>query len=144
MKKQWAICFLTFLAVGCNTLRGPSFEEARISPEVLHPGDEGATVLLKVADRNHIIDRIEGIVQEDPRFTFRPRDDGKAPDEKAGDGVWTLQVDVPFNAPSGEFTLEFTAYRGDGLPITVRGDDGQIKPLSIVVPVAITYPAEQP
>ena len=72
---------------------------------------------MEVKDKNAVIDRIEGVVIEDPRITFRLRDDGEEPDAKAGDGVWSMKVDVPFTAPDGEFNLEFTAYRSDGQPV---------------------------
>ena len=67
-------------------------------------------------------------------------DDGIGPDEVAGDGTWTLKVDVPFQAPPGEFELEFTAFRSDGQPILVRDEDGDTIPLSGTFSMVIRYP----
>jgi len=78
-------------------------------------------------------------VLEDPRATFKLRDDGEAPDEKAGDNVWSMQVDVPFQAPPGEFRLEFTAYDKEGTAITVRNKDNRVTPLQEFLLVRIEY-----
>lgn len=136
-----ALCLLAVVAhVGCNTLSGqPQIRRAVMEPPVLKPGDS-AVITLTVKDRHNHIQRIEGVVLEDPRITFRLRDDGVAPDEAAGDGVWSMQVDVPFQAPEGRFRLEFTAYGADGLPVSIRDEHGRVMPLQETVPIIIQYP----
>ena len=130
------------LAAGCNTLsKQPQITRASIDPPILKPGDS-AIITLAVRDRHQIVDRIEGIVLEDPRLTFRLRDDGEAPDEKAKDGVWSMRVDVPFQAPPGEFRLEFTAFDKNGSPISVRDEHNRVVPLQEVVLIQIQYPAQ--
>lgn len=127
---------------GCNTLSGqPEITRAVINPEVLGPGSS-AVITLAVKDRHSLIERIEGVVLEDPRITFRLRDDGETPDEKAGDRIYSMQVDVPFQAPPGEFQLEFTAYGPDGMPISVRDSEGRIFPLRQIIPIIIQYPQQ--
>ena len=124
---------------GCNTLSGqPQINQASIDPPVLRPGDS-AVIRLTVRDKHSTIERIEGVVLEDPRITFRLRNDGVAPDEKADDNTWSMQVDVPFQAPPGEFRLEFTAYGPDGLPVSIRDRQGRITPLQQVIPIIIQY-----
>ena len=127
---------------GCNTLSGePTITRAAINPKVLEPGSS-AVITLTVNDRHNAIERIEGVVLEDPRIAFRLRDDGQPPDEQAEDGVWSMQVDVPFQAPPGQFRLEFTAFGPDGMPVSVRDDQGRVVPLKETVPIIIQYPAE--
>jgi len=122
---------------GCNTMaKAPKFKAALLDPPTLQPGDT-AVITVEVADKNRIIDRIEGVVKEDPRITFKLRDDGAPPDEKAGDGIWSLQVDVPFQAPPGDFEREFTAYRADGMAVPVRDAEGNAVPLTETLPVVI-------
>lgn len=124
---------------GCNTLsKQPRITEAAIEPQPLKPGDS-AVITLAVKDKNEIIDRIEGVVLEDPRLTFKLRDDGEAPDAKAEDNVWSMQVDVPFQAPPGEFRLEFTAFDKTGTPISVRDKNKRVMPLQQVLPLQIVY-----
>lgn len=122
-----ACCLAVAVLSGCNTLAGqPQISHASIEPDILEPG-ASAVIALEIKDRHRSVQRIEGVVLEDPRIAFLLRDDGIAPDEEAGDGVWSMQVDVPFQAPPGEFTLEFTAYGPDGLPVSVRDDQGRTR-----------------
>jgi hypothetical protein len=141
-----AVCVTVVVAgslVGCNTLaRQPKFRDAGIDPAELKPGDS-ALITVKVSDKHDVVDRIVGVVQEDPRIKFMLKDDGAPPDKAAEDGVWTLQVDVPFMAPPGEFTLELTAYNARGDVVKVRSVDGEPKALSSTFPVVIQYPPEQ-
>ncbi len=129
------------LLVGCQTLSGqPEFRQANIAPKSLRPGDT-AIITIKVEDRHQVISRIEGFVHGYPTIVLRLRDDGVEPDEIAKDGIWTMRVDVPygFEGPPGEFELEFTAYRSDGLPVEVRLDDGTVTPLTKTIPLLIEY-----
>lgn len=130
------------LLAGCQTLAGqPQFIQAAITPQQLKPGDS-AVITVAVKDRHQVVDHIEGVVKEDPRITFRLRDDGQAPDETAGDGVWSMAVDVPFQAPPGKFELLFKAYREDGLPVTVREKQGGVRELQQQLPLVILYPQQ--
>lgn len=141
MKHQHALLLLgfAFALQGCNTMsKQPDLTNAQINPDTLIPGDS-AVITVEVKDKNSIIDRIEGVVKEDPRITFPLHDDGQDPDTKAGDGVWSLKVDVPAQAPDGSFTLEFTAYRSDGTAVPVRDKQGNVSSLTESIPVVIQY-----
>jgi hypothetical protein len=98
-------------------------------------------VTVKVVDAQKIVDRVVAVVKEDPRMKFPLQDDGQGPDADAGDGVWSLQVDVPFAAPEGPFTLELTAYSQDGQVILVKDTELGKAPLSTVCELVIEYPA---
>ena len=122
---------------GCNSMgKQPEFSHAGITPDMLHPGDL-ALIAVKVSDKHQIISRIEGVVQEDPRITFTLNDKGEQSDEAAGDGVWSFGVKVPFQAPEGTFQLDLTAYRGDGEPVSVKDESGNVVPLKRTIPLAI-------
>ena len=128
------------LCAGCNLLSGtPELLEPRIVPDALHPGDT-AVISLRVVDRHRLVRKIEGQVQGQPRHVFRLLDDGVGPDEAPGDGIWSMQVDVPFQAPSGDFVLEFTAYKSDGLPVPVRDGQHHVVSLRTSLPLTIEAP----
>jgi len=128
---------LAGMLTGCNTMgRQPQFREASINPSQLTPGDS-AVISVNVKDRHEIVRKVEGVIREEPSLKLKLRDDGEAPDAKAGDNLWTLQVDVPFQAPPGEFTLDLTAYRSDGTPVPVRGAEGKTAPLATSLPLVI-------
>ena len=127
---------------GCNTMgRQPKFDNAAINPVALKPGDN-ATITVKVVDKHKIVQRVVATVTEDQRMKFKLRDDGIAPDEKAGDGIWSYSVRVPFMAPPGNFTLEITAYNEKGDAINVKKGQKEIGPLTASCTWSITYPPE--
>jgi len=135
-----AVALVLAAVAGCNTLgRQPRLDEPIINPTELKPGDT-AVISVTVKDKHGIVRRVEGVVIEDARIKFKLRDDGVAPDVAAGDNIWTLQVDVPFQAPPGEFLLELTAYRSDGTPVPVRSEEGTTVPLTTSIPVVIQNP----
>lgn len=137
-----AACVMALMATlpACNTLgRQPAIRDAQIAPAELQPRDV-ALISMKIIDRYELVDRVEGIVLEDPRVTFRLNDQGQAGDEKAGDGVWSCQVEVPFQAPPGSFTLEFTVFRSDGQPIIIRNEEGNTQPLKSSFVMVIRHP----
>lgn len=124
---------------GCNTSgRQPQFQRAVITPDQLKPGDS-AIIQVQVKDKFDVVRRVEGVVKEDPTIRLKLRDDGEAPDEKAADKIWALQVDVPYQATPGEFLLQITAYRADGSVVPVKTPEGSA-PLSAAVPLTILNP----
>ena len=139
-----ALALLTSFSTGCNSFgRQPRLDHAAIVPASLKPGDS-AVITVKVIDKRKIIKRVVGVVQEDPRMKFPLRDDGVAPDKKASDGVWSLQVDVPPLAPPGQFTLALTAFGSKGDAIVVRKTKDETGPLSATCTLLIEYPPEEP
>lgn len=141
LRYTFAVLMLSVLILtGCNTLSGqPKITRAAIDPEVLEPGS-AAVITLSLKDKQDVVERIEGVVLEDPRITFHLRDDGESPDEKAGDNVWSMLVDVPFQAPPGQFRLEFTAFSADGIPVSIRDDAGNVTVLQQTVLINIQFP----
>ncbi len=134
---------LLALLAGCATSsRQPSMKAARISPPHLEPGDT-AIITVDVSDRFNIVKRVEGVVKEDRTITFKLRDDGITPDKRAGDDTWTIQVDVPFNAPPGGFEFEVIAYNADGEVIVVHDENGEAAPLSVSFGLVIEYPEQE-
>ena len=132
-----ALATALLVVQGCTTMtKEPEFLRSGISPDQLQPGDL-AIITVDVQDKHNIVARIEGVVQEDPRITFDLNDQGVNSDEKAGDGTWSFGVKVPFQAPSGEFILDLVAFRSDGVPVSIRDDDGNVVPLKSTVPLRI-------
>jgi len=120
----------------------PQIENAYILPDQLEPGDT-AIVTVEVTDKFNVIDRIEGVVKEDRTITFNFQDAGVPPDETASDDIWTIQVDVPFNAPPGEFEFLVTAYDAEGNVIAVDDEQGEATALQTSFNLKITYPESE-
>jgi hypothetical protein len=119
----------------------PSMGAASILPHDLKPGDT-AVVTVKIQDKFHVVKRVEGVVKEDRTITFHFTDDGTPPDDKAGDGVWTIQVDVPFNAPPGRFEFEVSGYDERGEMVVVDDKRGESTPLTSAVSLEIRFPED--
>ena len=139
-----ALVLLIGALAGCQTFRArqPKLVDAGLTPSDLKPGD-AAVLTVHVVDRHELVRKVEGVIREDPVVKFKLHDDGVAPDEKAHDNIWSLAVDVPFQAPPGEFILDLTAYGADGRPIHVR-KGGNVTQLGVSIPVSIHYPPPAP
>ncbi len=139
-----AVALFAVAWTGCATLtpRQPTMSDARVTPDMLKPGDV-AVITVDVSDRYDTVARVEGVVEEDQQVTLKLKDDGVAPDQEAGDGVWTLEVDVPRQAPPGEFHLTLTAYDKDGGVVLVRDKEGDTMPLNSTCLVKIQFAAEE-
>jgi len=122
---------------GCATVsRQPVMRDAELSVPELKP-EETTLLTVKVKDKYAIVKRVEGVVREDTRIKIKLNDTGEFGDVKAGDGIWSRQVDVPFHAAPGEFTLDITAYNSKGDPVAVRDKQGDVKPLATTCKVVI-------
>ena len=77
------------------------FSDLRIEPDPLQPGKQ-----VKVTCRITSPNGIESVKVYDPRgWALTAYDDGTHGDEVAGDGVYTLVEQVPYDAPPGEYTV---------------------------------------
>jgi hypothetical protein len=142
--RLFAVCATLLILSGCRTISAvPSFRDVAINPAPLHPGLV-ALITVRVEDKNNIVSRVEGRLRDTPEVVFRLRDDGLEGDERANDGIWSTTVDVPFEAPAGQYTIEFTAYRSDGQAVTVRNDAGSMVPLSVTYPFIVQYAQAAP
>ncbi|MCP4644208.1 MAG: hypothetical protein GY851_27445 [bacterium] len=154
-----AIALMGMVLAGCGTLsRQPQMRDAVLArPDVavrdangetkadvsgvLKPGDSGV-LTVRVEDRHRIVSRVVGVVREDTRIKFVLKDDGVGADEMPGDGIWSLQVDVPFLAPPGEYTLELAAQRSNGENVRVKTEEGVV-PLQTTCRFVIEYPDQK-
>jgi hypothetical protein len=131
------------VAAGCQFgPRQPEMLNATIAPAVLQPGDT-AIMSVQVRDRYGIVQRVEASVVGEDEIVFKLRDDGEPPDARARDGIWTLDVTVPFTAPPGPFEIEVRGYNATGELILVRSNKGDTLPLADSFTVEVRYPDQR-
>ena len=139
---QCGAAALVAVCAGCATMTGqPKMSAASILPAELKPGDS-AVITVAIRDKFHVVKRVEGVVKEDRTIKFNFTDDGVPPDAAAHDGVWTIQVDVPFNAPPGHFEFEVSGYDERGEVVVVDDKQHESAPLSTSASLVIHYPEE--
>ena len=138
-----AVIASALVAAGCMSVpKRPAISSASIVPSDLKPGDS-AVMTVEVQDKFGLVQRVEGIVKEDPTVLFQLQDDGIAPDKQAGDGIWSLQVDVPFNAPPGEFEVTVNTYNASGELILITNEEGEVSPLMASFGLIIRFPPDR-
>jgi hypothetical protein len=139
-----SIVLATALFVGCAATGGqPLMHSAQIMPADLKPGDT-AVVTVRVEDKFGVVRHVEGVVKEDRTVKFDFTDSGAPPDAEADDEIWTIQVDVPFNAPPGTFEFEVTGYDDGDNVIVIEDEHGEAAPLQTSFKLEIRYPDEAP
>jgi len=140
-RKFVVIALLGFVSA-CNTLpQNTVVIGAHITPSELGPGDS-ATMSVELQDPLSRVRQVQGIIKQDPSLIFNFKDDGISPDRVAGDGIWTIQVDVPFNAPPGDFEFEIIAYDSDGEVVVIHDENNEAAPLSMSFGLVIEYPKD--
>ncbi len=129
------------LLSGCNTLSGtPSMARVTVQPGEVRLGDT-IRIEAEVRDKHALVRSMRGQVREVPELGFTLRDDGQAPDFKAGDQVWTIEGLIPATAPPGEYHILLSAFTGSKSPepIQVRSK-GQVTPLQTETVIKILPP----
>jgi hypothetical protein len=129
---------------GCASTGGqPVMHGAQIMPSDLKPGDT-AVITVRVEDKFGVVNHVEGVVKEDRTVKFDFSDSGVPPDADADDEIWTIQVDVPFNAPPGTFEFEVTGYDNRDNIVVIEDEQGEAAPLQTSFKLEIRYPDEKP
>lgn len=123
---------------GCATTKQPALTEAKIVPARLAPG-EGAVICVRVIDPEGVIDVVTATVREYAEIALDLEDNGAEGDQVAGDGVWTVAVEVPGGAPPGQYTWGFEAYDTGGNLIKVTTETGETITLTAEASVEITF-----
>lgn len=143
MLRWWTLmCGVALVCCGCTThLDQPRLTGAVMTPNELKPG-EAALVTVHVHDPYNIVDSVEGRVLQDTTIEFDFNDEGKDADEVGNDGIWTMKVEAPFNAPPGNFTFEISAYNKSGDLLVVLDENKEAVPMSTEVQLTIVYPGD--
>jgi len=126
------------LVGGCATTKQPALIDAKLVPAKVSPGED-TTICVTVIDPQGIVDVVTATVREYPEISFDLNDNGEEGDKVAGDGVWSYAMEVPGEAPPGEYNWDFEAYDADGNLIKVTGEGGEIVPLTAEAGVEVLF-----
>jgi hypothetical protein len=112
--------------------------DAKVEPTELAPGDE-SVISVKVIDTKGVVAAVTATVREYPEVTLDLNDIGEQGDLVAGDGVWSIAFDIPYEAPEGEYNWDFEAFDADGNPVKITTKEGGEKSLIAEAPVELVY-----
>lgn len=110
--------------------------ESKAIPNVVAAGDE-VKFMVKVGGPADKIGSVTGTVREYPDFELELNDSGMEGDEKAGDGIWTYQVNIPMNAGSGKYHLEIEVKNKSGETLVSKEFEGQSFGKSGVIEITV-------
>ncbi len=118
MKKTGLILMTLVLVFGCAGQR-LMMMDAAMDPVKVSPGDV-ATVRVKVVDTKGVVASVTATVREAQEIVLDLNDNGEEGDEVAGDGIWSMDIDIPWDAPAGTYNWDFEAFDADRVPLTVK------------------------
>ena len=113
---------------------GPGLSDAKIEPATVKPGGH-VIITVAAADPAKAMAKLEAIVTEYPVMKLPLNDAGQGDDKTAGDGIYTLGLTVPEEAPAGTYHLEISALDAAGNAIQAAG-----QPLKATVPLEVKSP----
>jgi hypothetical protein len=112
--------------------------DARSEPAEVSPGDE-SFLSVTVVDPQGVVAAVTATVREDSVVRLPLNDSGEDGDKVAGDGVWSLAFEIPYDAPAREYHWDFEAFDADGDPVKVTTEEGGEEPLTAEAPVEVVY-----
>ncbi len=107
-----------FLLLRCASAP-PKLVLEKIDPQTVKAGGK-ELVEVKVLDPHHQVYRLVLHVLDYSGYDFPLNDSGAYGDRKAGDGIWTVLVPVPWNAPAQDYSVAIVAYDKHGREIFVK------------------------
>jgi len=128
MKKIGLILMVLVVSTGCAQQR-LAMMDARSDPAKLSPGDE-SIICVRVIDTQGVVAAVTATVREYRAISLDLNDSGEEGDKVAGDGVWSIAFDVPYEASAGEYNWDFEAFDANGNPVKVTTKEGGEEPLT--------------
>ena len=99
--------------------------QVSVLPLINCKAGEIGMVAVNVTDTEGKIARIEVVPRGYPDYIFEINDKGLEGDKVAGDDIWSIEINVPFDAPYGKYYLDCTAYDSEGKPIMKKTEAGE-------------------
>ena len=137
MKKTGLILMVLVVSTGCAQHR-LAMMDAGSEPAKFSPGDE-TIVSVRVIDTQGVVAEVTAAVREERTISLDLNDSGDEGDEVAGDGVWSITFDVPYEADAGQYNWDFEAFDAYGNPVKVTTERGGEEALTAEASVEAVY-----
>jgi len=109
-----------------------------LSPTAVKAGS-AALLSIDAVDPERRIDTVAAIVG-DSLLTVDLYDNGMKGDVAAGDGRWSVLLNVPATLPAGSYDVVFQAYDAQGALVTLPGSDGTPQVVTAILGMAVAQP----
>ncbi|MDZ7374843.1 MAG: hypothetical protein ONB23_12875 [candidate division KSB1 bacterium] len=93
------------IALGLACAARLKLVSAKAEPVVLSPGQKGR-IEVAFAGAKARVGSVQAVVREYPEYTIRLNDEGRMGDAVAGDGIWSYEFPVPFDAPAQKYHVD--------------------------------------
>ncbi|MHC4759338.1 MAG: hypothetical protein ACYTE8_11840 [Planctomycetota bacterium] len=135
MKKSGLILMALLVISGCAGQR-LELIDAKVDPAAASPGDN-TIISVKVIDTKGVVAAVTATVREYPSISLDLNDSGENGDKAAGDSIWSIAFNVPYEAGAGEYNWDFEAFDADGNAVKVTTEQGDEEPLIADAPVEV-------
>ena len=109
------------LMSGCSS--SLKMVSAKADPSTLSPGQKGKIIVVFKGAKGKV-GVVQAVVREYPEYTIRLNDEGRMGDEKAGDGIWTYEFPVPYDAPAQKYHVDIIVKDKEGNVIKLGQAEG--------------------
>jgi hypothetical protein len=137
MKKTGLILMVLVVITGCAQQR-LAMTDARLDPAELSGGDE-TVISVRIIDTQGVVAEVTATVREYVAINLDLNDSGEEGDKVAGDGVWSIAFEVPYEADAGQYNWDFEAFDANGDPVKVTTEAGGTEMLTAEAPVEVVY-----
>ena len=104
-----------------------------IAPVISIKAGEKGIISLKVIDAENKIAKISITPREHTEYAFELNDNGETGDGYADDGVWSMEIEVPYDAPADIYYLDCEFYGSDGSPVMTKSKTGESTKLTYTI-----------
>ncbi len=104
-----------------------------VVPVICVKAGENGIISVKVDDTENKIARISVTPRGYPDYVFELNDNGELGDEYAKDEIWSMEINIPYDAPAGIYNLDCEFYDSDGNPVMTKSNDGKETKLTATI-----------
>lgn len=127
MKTAGFILILLLIITGCAGTQ-LTMQNAGFRPEVVSPGDD-VLIVVNIEDTDGVVVKVVAKLRQDRSIYALLNDRGENGDEVAGDGLWSSNFEVPWNAPAAVYEWKFEAFTATDA-VKIVTEDGSETPLT--------------
>jgi hypothetical protein len=113
---------LLILLLGAGCAKPPRLKDVTGDPTPVAAGKR-IVIMATIEGTAETVASIVGVARDYPSYEIVLNDEGSNGDVEAGDGIWSLATDIPWEAPADTYLIDFTAMDKEGNQLPVVGTE---------------------